>query len=335
MSKTETARKYRWLIGAVILIALGSGAYFYWYAGDDAQPTYREVSVSRGNLALTILSTGVVQPRNRLEIKPPIAGRAEQVLVQEGQNVTKGQILAWMSSTERAALLDAARARGPEELKRWEELYRATPVLAPINGTVILRSVEPGQTFTGSDAVFVMSDRLTVNAQVDETDIAQVKLGQRATIVIDAYPDRPIAATVAQIAYDARTVQNVTIYEIDVLPREIPPFLRSGMTASVTFHVASRPGVLQVPSAAVRQRDGRAYVLVPGDKPGAPPREQEIRAGASGGGRVEVVSGLEEGQTVLVADVRLDSNGASGGNPLLGMRQPKRSSQSQSQQQRQ
>jgi len=329
VSKIETGRKYRWVIGVATLIVLGAGAYLYWQTGDDAQPAYREVSVSRGDLALTILSTGMVQPRNRLEIKPPIAGRAEQVLVQEGQSVTKGQILAWMSSTERAALIDAARARGPEELKRWEELYRATPVLAPINGTVILRSVEPGQTFTGSDAVFVMSDRLTVNAQVDETDIAQVKLGQRATIVIDAYPDRPIEATVAQIAYDAKTVQNVTIYEIDVLPREIPPFLRSGMTASVTFHVASRPGVLLVPGAAVRQRDGRAYVLMPGDKPGAPPREQEIRAGASGGGRVEIVSGLEEGQTVLVADVRLDSNGASGGNPLLGMRQPKRSSQSQ------
>jgi macrolide-specific efflux system membrane fusion protein len=237
-----------------------------------------------------------------------------------------------MSSTERAALIDAARARGPEELKRWEELYRATPVLAPISGTVILRSVEPGQTFTGNDAVFVMSDRLTVNAQVDETDIAQVKLGQRATIVIDAYPDRPIEATVAQIAYDAKTVQNVTIYEIDVLPREIPPFLRSGMTASVTFHVASRPGVLLVPSAAVRQRDGRAYVLVPGDKPGAPPREQEIRTGASGEGRVEIVSGLEEGQTVLVADVRLDSSsaGETGGNPLMPFGQRRRSS-SQSQ----
>jgi macrolide-specific efflux system membrane fusion protein len=335
VSKIETGRKYRWVIGVATLIVLGAGAYFYWQAGDDAQPAYREISVSRGDLALTILSTGVVQPRNRLEIKPPIAGRADQVLVQEGQSVAKGQILAWMSSTERAALIDAARARGPEELRRWEELYRATPVLAPINGTVILRSVEPGQTFTGNDAVFVMSDRLTVNAQVDETDIAQVKLGQRATVVIDAYPDRPIEATVAQIAYDARTVQNITIYEIDVLPREIPPFLRSGMTASVTFHVASRPAVLQVPSAAVRQRDGRAYVLVPGAKPGAPPREQEIGTGASGDGRVEVVTGLEEGQAVLVADVRLGNGSASGVNPLSGMRQPKRSSQSQSQQPRQ
>lgn len=321
-------------MAAAIVIALGAGAYFYWFADGAAQPQYREVSVTRGDLALTILSTGVVQPRNRLEIKPPIAGRADQVLVREGENVKRGQILAWMSSTERAALLDAARARGPEELQRWEELYRATPVLAPISGTVIARSVEPGQTFTGNDAVFVMSDRLTVKAQVDETDIAQVKLGQRATVVIDAYPEQPFEATVAQIAYDAKTVQNVTIYEIDVLPREIPPFLRSGMTASVTFHVTSRPGVLQVPGAAVRQRDGRAYVLVPADKPNAPPREQEIRTGESGDGRVEVISGLEEGQTVLVADVRLGNGSASGGNPLLGMGQPRRSSQSQSQQPR-
>lgn len=333
MSKPETGRRYQWVLATAIVIALGVGAYFYWFADSATQPQYREVSVTRGDLALTILSTGVVQPRNRLEIKPPIAGRAEQVLVREGENVKRGQILAWMSSTERAALIDAARARGPEELRRWEELYRATPVLAPINGTVILRSVEPGQTFTGNDAVFVMSDRLTVKAQVDETDIAQVKLGQRATVVIDAYPDQPFEATVAQIAYDAKTVQNVTIYEIDVLPREIPPFLRSGMTASVTFHVSSRPGVLLVPGAAVRQRDGRAYVLVPADKPGAPPREQEIRTGAQSGGRVEVISGLEEGQGVLVADVRLDNDSASGGSPLLGMRQPKRSSQSQPSQQ--
>lgn len=333
MSKLETGRRYRWVLATAIVIALGVGAYFYWFADGATQPQYHEVSVTRGDLALTILSTGVVQPRNRLEIKPPIAGRAEQVLVQEGQSVTKGQILAWMSSTERAALIDAARARGLEELKRWEELYRATPVLAPISGTVIARSVEPGQTFTGNDAVFVMSDRLTVKAQVDETDIAQVKLGQRATVVIDAYPEQPFGAAVAQIAYDAKTVQNVTIYEIDVLPREIPPFLRSGMTASVTFHVASRPGVLLVPGAAVRQRDGRAYVLVPADKPGAPPREQEIGTGESGDGRVEVVSGLEEGQTVLVADVRLGNGSVSGVNPLSGMRQPKRSSQSQQQRQ--
>ncbi len=229
-------------MAAAIVIALGAGAYFYWYAGGETQPAYREVSVSRGDLELTILSTGVVQPRNRLEIKPPIAGRAEQVLVQEGQHVTKGQIMAWMSSTERAALIDAARARGPEELKRWEELYRATPVLAPINGTVILRSVEPGQTFTGNDAVFVMSDRLTVKAQVDETDIAQIRLRQPAQLVLDAYPDQPFAGHGGPDRLRRQDREQRHDLRDRRAAREIPPFMRSGMTANVSFRDGFAPG---------------------------------------------------------------------------------------------
>ena len=74
--------------------------------------SYEPTKVTRGGLQVSILATGAVSPENRLEIKPPIAGRVEQVLVEEGQMVKKGDILAWMSSTERAAVLDAARAQG-------------------------------------------------------------------------------------------------------------------------------------------------------------------------------------------------------------------------------
>ena len=313
----ETARLYRWVIGMAILIALGIGAFFYWYAGDNTQPAYREVSVTRGDLDTTILSTGVVQPRNRLEIKPPIAGRAEQVLVQEGQNVTKGQIMAWMSSTERAALIDAARARGPEELKRWEELYRATPVLAPISGTVIQRSVEPGQTFTGSDAVFVMSDRLTIKAQVDETDIARIRLRQRARLVLDAYPDQSFAGQVDQIAYDAKAVNNVTTYEVDVLPEKTPPFMRSGMTANVSFVMDSRQNVLLVPSEAVKSRDDNGYVLLPPAKPNAKPEERRIKTGLSDGRHTEVLEGMNEGGKLLVERLRTGSGSDAASSPLM------------------
>lgn len=303
-------------MAAAIVVALGAGAYFYWQAGDETQPAYREISVSRGDLELTILSTGVVQPRNRLEIKPPIAGRAEQVLVQEGQSVTKGQILAWMSSTERAALIDAARARGPEELKRWEELYRATPVLAPISGTVIARSVEAGQTFTGNDAVFVMSDRLTVKAQVDETDIARIHLRQSARLVLDAYPDQPFDGQVDQIAYDATTVNNVTTYEVDVLPGKAPSFMRSGMTANVSFVMDSRQDVLLIPGEAVKTRDEETYVLLPPNKPNGKPEEKRIKTGMSDGRHTEVLEGMSEGEKLLVERLRTGGNG-SASSPLM------------------
>lgn len=303
------------IIAVVAIVVLVAGAgFFYMRVKDDAAPAYRKVTAARGDIEVSVLATGVVQPRNRLEIKPPIAGRIEQVLAQEGRVVDKGDVLAWMSSTERAALLDAARARGADELKRWEELYRPTPILAPIRGTVISRNVEPGQTFTGTDAVFVMSDRLTVKTQVDETDVAQVRLKQKARITLDAYPDRVLPGRVDQIAYDAKVVNNVTTYTVDVHPEETPPFMRSGMTTNVTFVIHTKSGVLLVPSEAVKMREGRSSVLLaPGDD-GDKPEERAVRIGASDGKNIEVLGGVSEGERLLVT--RGASRGPRGSNPL-------------------
>lgn len=311
----ENVHKYRWkaTIGAVLLIGV-SVALWSWRADQQEAPSYREASVKRGDIQLTILSTGIVQPKNRLEIKAPIPGRAEQVLVDQGDRVKKGEVLAWMSSTERAALLDAARARGPEELKRWEELYRPTPILAPLDGTLITRNLEPGQVFTSADAVFVMSDYLIVNAQVDETDLAQIRLGQPASIVLDAYPDRPFNGKVDQIAYDAKTVNNVTTYDVEVLPTRTPAFMRSGMTANVSFVQASRHDVLLVPADAVKVREARATVLLAPAQKNGKPVEQEIKTGLSDGKQVEVLDGVTEGQKLLVARIRTGGSGAA--NPF-------------------
>ena len=317
MTIKETAREYRRVIALAVLVVLGIAAAVYWNASRDAQPSYREVTATRGDLEVTILSTGVVQPKNRLEIKPPVAGRADEVLVAEGEAVKKGQILAWMSSTERAALIDAARAKGPDEVKRWQDIYRATPVLAPIHGTVILRNIEPGQTFTGNDAVLVMSDLLTVKAQVDETDIAQIRLRQPAHIALDAYPDRPFAGRVDQIAYDAKTVNNVTTYEVDVLPEKTPSFMRSGMTANVSFVVEWRQNALLVPSDAVKSRDDHLYVLLPSTNPNGAPTEREIKTGLSDGKRTEVLEGVTEGEKLLVLRLSAGAHTDAATSPLM------------------
>jgi macrolide-specific efflux system membrane fusion protein len=211
-----------------------------------------------------------------------------------------------MSSTERAALLDAARTKGPEELKRWEEMYRPTAIIAPIRGMVIARNTEPGQTFTANDAVFVMSDLLTVKAQVDETDIALVKLRQPADVTLDAYPEHAFKGQVEAIAYDAKTVSNVTTYEVDVQPHNPPAFLRAGMTANVRFHVASKENALLLPSAAIRVRDGGTYVLVPA---GDGTVEREVRVGLTDGRNSEVAEGLAEGDKVLIAQLRKNGTG--------------------------
>jgi len=285
------------IIGALLVAVVVTVLLMTKKSNDDE---YKKIIVTTSNLQITVLSTGTVQPENRLEIKPQVSGRVEKVMVQEGQHVKKGDTLALISSTERAALLDAARARGAEEEKKWEEYYNPATIIAPINGTIILRSIEPGQTFTTADAVLVMSDRLTVKAQVDETDIAKIHLKQEADITLDAYPNDIIPAHVDQIAYDAKTVNNVTTYIVDVLPDKAPKFMLSGMTANVTFSINKKENILVLPTEAIKNKDNSFYVFAE-DKTSGKVMEKKIETGVSDGKNIEIVSGLSNGEVVLIA----------------------------------
>lgn len=310
-------------VGIVFMTTVIIGGFFVWKWKSSSQVSYKDYLVTRGKLEIVILSTGTVLPENRLEIKAPIAGRIDTVLVDEGKYVHKSQILAWMSSTERAALLDAARAQGNEEVKRWEELYKPTPVMAPLPGTIIFRNVEPGQTITVNDAIFAMSDRLTVKAQVDETDIAKIKLHQKAVIVLDAYPDKEIEASVDQIAFEAKTVNNVTTYIVNVLPKMAPDFFRSGMTANVRFLQENKQNILLLSAEAIIYSDGMTMVMI--RSPGGAIQEKVIKTGLSDGKRTEVISGLTEGDIVVRADLTKNTQSTSSNpfSPFSGRRPSK------------
>lgn len=284
--------------------------------GKSPEEATREIRPEYGDLSVTVSTNGVVEPQNRLELKPAVAGRIEEILVREGDRVRAGQTLARMSSTDRATLLDAARARGEETVQRWEEVYKATPIISPIDGEVIVREIEPGQTVTTSTAVLVLSDRLIVKAQVDETDIGRVKLGQRAVISLDAYPETKIAATVDHIAYESKTVSNVTIYEVDILPEKIPPVFRSGMSANVEIIEQERQGVLTIPEQAVQRKRDKTFVLV-SEGEGKEPRRQPVELGVSDGDRVEILSGLgEEDRVIVNSRTYKPPKEAEGGSPL-------------------
>ena len=323
----RSAWRKPWVITAVVVLAI-AGLTVRSCARSGARSSkesFRRVTVSRTELRVTKTATGEVTPQNRVEVKPPIAGRIEQVLVHEGDAVTQGQVLAWMSSSDRAALLDTARSQGPEALARWESAYKPAPLMAPLDGTLIVRAVEPGQTVTTTDPVAVIADRLIVKAQVDETDIGAIKVGQIAAIALDAYPREEIFAHVDHVAYEAKTVSNVTIYEVDVLPDEVPEFMRSGMTATVTVTVAAKPDALVVPAEAVRQQPGGDGVLVAGGALWSRPEHRAVAVGITDGASLEIVSGLKEGDTVLVPSLRVPrTRRGQGNNPFspFGGRRP-------------
>ncbi len=300
----------------LVITALLIAAWFTYAKFSTPTVYYKKSVIQKGDLEVKILSTGTVQPQNRLEIKSPVAGRIEEILVDIGTLVKKGQILGWISSTERAAMLDAARSKGQDEVKRWKGMYKPTPIVAPIAGMIILRNVENGQSFTTNDAVLVMSNRLTVKAQVDETDLAQIKLKQKAEIRLDAYPDKMIEAFVEQIAFEAKTVNNVTTYIITVLPNETPDFMRSGMTANVTFAVDAKKDVVLVPNEFVKYENGKAIVQLESEN--KKPMDKEIRLGTTDGKFSEVLSGLDQGSTILFA-VTKSKDKSKSANPFSPM----------------
>ncbi len=278
----------------------------------------REVSPIVGTIRSTINATGTVQPQNRLEVKPPINGRVEEILVREGDLVKAGQLVAWMSSTERAALLDAARAQGADGVKRWEDVYKATPLISPIDGEVIVSKTEPGQTVTSSDAVVVLSNHLIVQAQVDETDIGKAAVGQAADVSLDAYPEIRVKGKVDHIYYESKVVNNVTIYQVDILPETVPRVFRSGMSATVTITANAKEKALLVPLEAVRRNKDGAYLLVSRGI-GRKPEERGITLGITDEKEAEVVSGIDEKDRIVVVNQKYAPAAAQqqGRNPFM------------------
>jgi macrolide-specific efflux system membrane fusion protein len=289
------------LIAAVLTAGL-IGAAGLSVSGKDksADQACRWVRAETGDIRQVVNTTGVVEPQNRLEIKPTINGRIERIMVSEGDRVRKGDVVALMSSTERAALIDAAQSQDEETREYWENVYKQTPIMSPIDGQIIVRAVEPGQTVTVSDTVLVVSDRLIFKAQFDETDVGRVRLGQKARITLDAYPDVDIPATVDHIAYESELVNNVTIYDVDVLPRDVPEFLRSGMSANIEVVEQERTAVLLVPADALDYEGGSAFVQVRGAN--GTIEKRTILTGLSNDKDIEVVSGLSVGDNLMIEE---------------------------------
>lgn len=296
---------------------MGLGVLAAWGCGkskSDRLGQGQRVKVATGNIRQVVQTTGNVQPLNKVSILPPVTGRIDKIVVLEGQSVKRGQVLAWMSSSDRAALLDTARSKGAKELKYWEDAYKATPIVAPANGMIISRNIVEGQTVSSDTDLYDLSDRLVVLAYVDETDLGKIHMNQLADCMVDAYPSKVFKAAVSLIGHQAIKVNNVISYQVNLEPKKVPGELRAGMTADVNFVVQEKKDVLVLPNYAVKgQQEGTAVVKVLVD-PKQPPETRNVTLGISDGVRVEVKDGLAEGEIVLISS--LDLPKAMTGGPM-------------------
>lgn len=207
-----------------------------------------------------------------------------------------------------------------------------TRVVAPMDGVVTARNVQVGQIISspisnvgGGTTVLTLSDlrRMFVLASVDEADIGRVQTGQPVKVTVDAYPGKRFEGQVVRISPRGVNVSNVVTFEVKIeVTSPEKNLLRPEMTANVEIVAARKDGVLLVPADAVVRKGGKPRVTVVG---AAGSREDRtVATGIGDGQKIEVTSGLKEGETVLVR--KSDAGGKWGngrnagrgpGNPLM------------------
>src|SRR5206468_1121197 len=163
------------------------------------------------------------------------------------------------------ALDQAGVAQAEASLEEAQVNLRYTDILSPVDGVVVSRNVDVGQTVAASfqtPTLFLIAQDLTkmqVDTNVSESDIGMVQEGQRAAFLVDAYPERKFWGAVTQVRNAPQIVQNVVTYDVVVSVDNTDLALKPGMTANISIISAHRDNALKVPLAALRFRPPSAH----------------------------------------------------------------------------
>jgi len=205
-----------------------------------------------------------------------------------------------------------------EDVKKAKTNLGYATITSPIDGVVISKSVEEGQTVAASFStpeLFTIAQDLTnmqVVADVDEADIGNVKKGENVSFTVDAYPDDTFQGTVLQVRQEATTTNNVVTYEVVISAPNADLKLKPGLTANVTIYTEEQNDVLSVPSKALRYTPTaetlKGYKIVDNNsnaknkvwkQNGKNIESVKINVGMTDGTNTQVLSGLKEGETII------------------------------------
>lgn len=227
----------------------------------DTSKLEQQIAASRA--ALNTAEAKVTEAQATLhEAEAALARQQELNRVSNGRMPSKADLVTAQATVERAVASVASAKAGVDQaqaqLNSNENDLRKAVIVSPIDGIVLTRSVEPGQTVAASftaPELFVIAESLEqmkLNVSVAEADIGRVKNGQTAQFTVDAWPNKTYDAVVRRVAYGSTVSSNVVSYvtELEVNNKDLT--LRPGMTATADIHVAHSQGVLLVPTSALR-----------------------------------------------------------------------------------
>ncbi|MGB9867702.1 MAG: efflux RND transporter periplasmic adaptor subunit [Bacillota bacterium] len=279
--------------------------------------------------------TGSTSAKERKVVISKTGGKVKQVLANEGQLVSAGQVLAVLENgSVEAAVKDAEAALATAEENLRDLLSRKTVgteseiavqrtqldqavlnynlkqrdvdelvVKAPCSGTVTYVAVKKGDQVSANAEMCAISNlsRLSLVVAVDELDVGKLKVGMAAEVTTQALPNKTFKATVTEIALEGTVKDGVASYDVTLELEEgaLKGGLVPGMSADAKIITASKENVIAIPAEAVRSRAQRKYVYVLKD---GQPQAVDVTVGMSSDSQVEITSGLQEGDKVILSN---------------------------------
>ena len=345
------------VIFCALLLAGGYGGYKYYVSSQTPAETVKTGVVERGNLVETISATGALSAVNNVDISSKITGRIVEVLVEENQHVNAGDVLVRLDDTalmatmrQMKAKLDNAEANynrfqklvesGAISRSEYDNVYadylvaktnyekaasdvQDTVITTPIDGYIIGEPTPVGQTISSgiSEPQVIMSvatlDDMQIEAMVDESDIGQVKVGQKVNFSVDAYPNETFTGKVRLISRKAEISNNVIYYKVYVDVDDSKGKLLPTMTARADFVIASAEDVLMVPLNCVYVEGKRRFVKVYNTKT-KESRDVDVKLGLSNDSEIVVQTDeLKPGEVLLVRKAVAKQTGVRSGGGMM------------------
>jgi membrane fusion protein, multidrug efflux system len=325
MEEEAIVTRSRWIMGMGVAVIAAVGFLSFSLL---SQSTLTAVQPVRGPSVVAVYATGTVEPVHVARVGANVSGRIEQVLVQEGDTVVEGEVLAILDNREASAAVRELEARleyATSDVTRYRRLFRSGNtsaaskdqsesnfrsaeaaleaarvrlqehfIRAAISGDVMRSEMQldVGDLVTAGKVLFVLGNpsRLWVEAEVDEEDIPRVVVGQKALIRADAFADQALEGRVKEITPFGDPIART--YRVHIaLPEDTP--LLAGMTTELNIILREELDALLVPSSAVA--NGIVWTVTDDDVV----VENTPQLGPIDGTFVEVLEGLKEGVWVL------------------------------------
>lgn len=324
------------LWGGVIVIAI-IGLAWYWSTRPNPADSIVTETVSRTDVSETVSVSGELVPTEYADLSFRAIGRVEEVYVKEGESVKTGDPLAVLDRSVQMSQLAAAEVAlriaeeaeklalrnkndlDPEERRAKKLASEAaredvrtlraemekSVIRAPFDGRITRVDLRSGETTSIGVAVFriARSAGLVVESRVPESDIVKLSVGMEASVTFDALDSSDLfRAKVVAIDESATIVQDVVSYVVTFEVAAIDERLRDGMSADIDVVTAKREGVLAVPFRALTVRGEKTFATL--SRTDGTTEEVQVRTGLEGDdGTVEIVSGLKEGDVVVIGTV--------------------------------